>query len=205
MVDPERYQHIRLQIRAHVGVQIGVEFAVVENIGLDDGARDTQPIILCLAHQRLRNGRDRGFHLHRTVRIDVGDLGVSHAEDPKPPVFAVHIAGHGPADDFQSALVLIQRQLTEPGKVRDKVARIVVRRAQHIGELFPLPIEIDQDVPLLVQTEASEIRHALTSALFHRLSEKSRFVNRKEALRAGGFRKWPALRQDVFFLYKLAA
>ena len=161
VADAERDQHIRLEVAAHVGVQIGAELAVAENIGLDDGFRHAQAVVLGLAHQSLGDGRDAGLHFHAAVREDVGDLGVAHAEDVELPVVAVDVAGHAAADDLQSLVVKGQRQLTEPGQIGDEVAGAVIGRAQDILEFIALAVELDDDILFLVEIKASERRHGL--------------------------------------------
>ena len=162
MADAERNQHVRLEIAVHVRVQVGAEFAVIEEIGLHDRLRHAEAVIPRLAHQHLRDRGNRGLHLHAAVREDVRDLRVAHAEDIKPPVLPVHIAGNLAADDLESGFIEGERQLAELRQIRDQVAAVVVRRAQAVAKTLALHRELHHDVLFLVQIKLTESLHART-------------------------------------------
>ena len=52
MVHAESNQQIRVEIRAHVGVQVGAEFVLAADIRLDEGFLHVEAVILRLAHER---------------------------------------------------------------------------------------------------------------------------------------------------------
>ena len=167
VADAERDQHVRFQICAHVRVEVGAEFAVFEDVGLDDGLRLAQTVAARLAHEHLGDGRNGGLELHGAVGKDVRDFRVSHAEDPESPVLAVDVAGDRAADDLQPVLVLAQRQGTQRRKIRDEISRAVVRRAQQTAQRLTVTEQLHHDILFFVQIELSEPLHGRTSvALF---------------------------------------
>ena len=168
VADAQRDEDIRVEVRVHVRVQVRSELHVAEDVGLHERLADIQSVILGLAHERLRDGRDIGLALDRAVRVNVRDLGVPQPEDVHLAVGVVHIAGNLPADDLQAALVHADGQAAQPRQVRDEVARGVVRRAQGVRQRVAPAAQLDDDVLLLVQVKASEVSHGLPSSRFCR-------------------------------------
>ena len=50
VMDPQCNEKVRTQIRVHMGMQVRVEFIIVQNVGFNNGLLKIQPVILGLAH-----------------------------------------------------------------------------------------------------------------------------------------------------------
>ena len=89
----ERNQYIRPQICIHVGMQIRAELAFIKNKRLNDRFFNIQTVILCLAHKRFGDCRNRRFHLNRAVRKNIGYFRVAEAENIDLPVVNMNDLG----------------------------------------------------------------------------------------------------------------
>ncbi len=158
--DAQGNQRVRRQVAVHMGMQVGMEFALRADIRLDDRLLLPGAVVLGLAHQGFGDCGNGGLHLHPAVRVDVGHLGIAQAEDVHPPVFPVKVAGDLPADHQQSLLPGLCLQPAQPGQVGDQVARMVVRGADHMEQPVPLHIEVHHNILLPVQEKLLEPDHA---------------------------------------------
>ena len=104
-MDAQGDEYVCRQIGIHMGMQVTVELVFIQDIGLDDGLFEGQFIVLGLAHQGLGDGRNGSFQLYRTVRPDIGGLGIVQTEDVDPAVVGVDIAGNGSPDYFQAMVI----------------------------------------------------------------------------------------------------
>ena len=167
MADPQCDQNIRMQIGVHVGVQVRAEFVLTPDICLDDRPLLVQPVVLGLAHQRLGNGRDLRLHLHSSVRIDVGHLGIPQPENVDQPVVAVDIARHRSPDHQKAVLSLRERQPAERRQVPDQISGAVVGRGEDevhdgrtAGLILRLFVQVHDDVLLFIQIKALKPLHS---------------------------------------------
>ena len=149
-----------------MGVQIRAELGFAADIGFYDGTQLVQLIILGLAHQRFGNGGDGGLQLHRTVRPDVGHLGVAQPENVELAVLPVHIAGHLAANDFEPLLVLTDGERAELCQIHDQVPAVVIGRAQNIVKHLVLPEQLHHDVFFFIQIELTEWLHRLSLSIY---------------------------------------
>ena len=167
MDDAERDQRVRRQDTVHMGVQIRSELAVRADICLDDRFLNTETVILCLAHQRFGNGRNRGFQLHPAVGIDVGDFGIAKTQDIHTAVLPVHVTGNLVADHLKSFIIQACLQFTELGKVCDQIACVVVWRSDDIEHPCPIEIEFYGNILFPIQIKLLKKDHD-TPPLFTR-------------------------------------
>ena len=110
MEHAQRDQQIGVEVRVHVGVQVGAELVFAPYVGLDERFAHVKAVVLRLTHQRFGYRRNVCLAFDRPVGIDVRDLGVGKAQDVDLAVALVHIARHLSADDLQAVLSLAQRQ-----------------------------------------------------------------------------------------------
>ena len=181
MIDAERDQNVRREVAVHVRVQIGAELELARNIGLENGLCHREAVVRRLAHQRLRDGRDRGLHFHAPVRVDVRDLRVAEPENEHLLVISVDIARHLAADTKRltrrravgfvlcrgrgsrkhmvPVRVMAERETAELREVPDQIAGLVVWRDELIVEMVKVLIEIDDNILFAVEKKACEICH----------------------------------------------
>ena len=160
--DAQGDERVRGQVGIHVGMQIRAEFRLLQHVGLDDGPLGVQLVVLGLGHERLGNSGDRRLHLHPPIRIDIGDLGIAQPEDVKLSVVLVYVGGHLAPDDLQPVPVQGQGQAAELCQLGDQIARLMVRRSDGVVQDASAPVQIHNDVLLLIQIKPSERRHVLT-------------------------------------------
>ena len=170
MEDTERDQQIRVEVRVHMGVQVGAELVLAADIGLDERLFDVKAVVLRLAHERFGDRGDVRLALDRAVGKDVGYLGVGKPQDVDLAVAFVDVARHFSADDLQTVVTPAQRQTADPSEVRDQVALRVVRRAHKIAHTAVGQLQLNDDILFLVEIEFAEIRHNMSSVeTFHLL------------------------------------
>ena len=140
-------------------MKIRAELHFRANICLHDRLRNTQVVMLGLWHQRFWNSWNRRFHFYRSIRIDIGDLGVAKTEDINQPMIGIIITGNRSPNDKQSGFIPAELQFTEFRKISNQVSSRMVRGAQGILHGFPYPIENYNNVFFLIKIKVCEFVH----------------------------------------------
>ena len=126
-------------------LQIRAELALAPDIRLDDRFLDIEPVILCLAHQRLRNCRNQRIDLNLSVRINVSQFRTIHTENVHSLAVSFDITRDLALNDRFSILenrLLIRDRC----KVIDQVLGLVIDRRDRIGHPRLLHIQMDHDI-----------------------------------------------------------
>ena len=160
MNNTQSNQNIGREIPVHVCMQIGVELAVAADIGFDNGFLNPEAIVLRLAHQRLGDGRNGGFQLNGSVRVDICNFRVAQPENIHPAVITVIIAGDLIPDDFEPVFIFRCFQGAQFCQIGDQIARMMVRRADYMEKTVPFHVEIYHDVLFAVQKKTLKKDHS---------------------------------------------
>ena len=108
-------------------MQVGTEFIISADIGLNDRSKLIERVFFGLTHQGLGDGRDTCLTFYRSVRIDIGYLGVPQAEDIYCTVILIDITGDDSPDDLITLFIFLQGKITKTGKIRNQVAGMMIR------------------------------------------------------------------------------